>query len=127
MTSKLISICNEHLKHIFDDGELNKNSAVRKIRTTASDSKKYKTSFYNLDAIISVGYRINFKNATHFRIWATEQLKELIIKNFVLNHEILKNDSRFGRKYRIIQDRNYQSDFDEWIIEIKRLERVENN
>ena len=84
-----------HLKDIFKTGELNQNSVVKKILTTASDGKKYNTNFYNLDAIISVGYRVNSKNATHFRIWATQQLKELIIKGFVL----LKNGSRFGFDY----------------------------
>ena len=88
-----------HLKDIFKTGELDENSAVKKILTTASDDKKYKTNFYNLDAIISVGYRVNSKNATHFRIWATKQLKELIIKGFVLDDELLKNGSRFGVDY----------------------------
>lgn len=89
----------EHLKHIFEERELNKNSVVRKIRTTASDGKKYNTNFYNLDAIISVGYRVNSKNATHFRIWATNVLKEYIVKGFVLDDELLKNGSRFGKDY----------------------------
>lgn len=88
-----------HLKNIFSDGELNQNSVVRKIRTTASDGKTYENNFYNLDAIISVGYRVNSKNATRFRIWATQQLKELIIKGFVLDDELLKNGSRFGIDY----------------------------
>ena len=88
-----------HLKDIFKTGELDENSVVKKILTTASDGKKYKTSFYNLDAIISVGYRVNSKNATRFRIWATQQLKELIIKGFVLDDELLKNGSRFGVDY----------------------------
>ena len=89
----------KHLKNIFEEGELIKNSVVSKMETTASDGKKYKTNFYNLDAIISVGYRVNSKNATHFRIWATQQLKELIIKGFVLDDELLKNGSRFGFDY----------------------------
>ena len=93
------STISEHLKHIFEEEELEKNSVVRKFRTTASDGKKYNTNFYNLDAIISVGYRVNSKNATHFRIWATKQLKELIIKGFVLDDELLKNGSRFGVDY----------------------------
>ena len=90
---------NYHLKNIFDDGELNHNSVVQKIRTTASDGKSYKNNFYNLDVIISVGYRVNSKSATRFRIWATQQLKELIIKGFVLDDELLKNGSRFGIDY----------------------------
>ena len=93
------STISEHLKHIFEEGELNKNSVVRKIRTTASDGKKYQTNFYNLDAIISVGYRVNSKNATHFRIWATGILKEYMVKGFVLDDELLKNGSRFGKDY----------------------------
>ena len=93
------STISEHLKHIFEEGELEKNSTVRKFRTTASDGKKYNINFYNLDAIISVGYRVNSKNATRFRIWATQQLKELIIKGFVLDDELLKNGSRFGVGY----------------------------
>lgn len=88
-----------HLNDIFKTSELDKDSVVKKILTTASDGKKYKTSFYNLDAIISVGYRVNSKNATHFRIWATSILKEFIIKGFVLDDELLKNGSRFGKDY----------------------------
>ncbi|MBE6509510.1 MAG: cell filamentation protein Fic [Methanobrevibacter sp.] len=89
----------KHLKNIFEEGELIKNSVISNLETTASDGKQYKTNFYNLDAIISVGYRVNSKNATRFRIWATQQLKELIIKGFVLDDELLKNGSRFGRDY----------------------------
>lgn len=89
----------KHLKNIFEEGELVKNSVISKMETTASDGKKYNTNFYNLDAIISVGYRVNSKNATRFRIWATQQLKELIIKGFVLDDELLKNGSRFGIDY----------------------------
>ena len=74
-----------HLKNIFNDGELDKSSVTEKISVTASDGKKYKTQFYNLDAIISVGYRVNSKRATNFRIWATSILKEYMIKGFVLD------------------------------------------
>lgn len=88
-----------HLKDIFETGELDENSVVKKILTTASDGKKYNTAFYNLDAIISVGYRVNSKNATHFRIWATGVLREFMIKGFVLDDELLKNGSRFGKDY----------------------------
>ena len=87
------------MSNIFEDGELDADSVVANFATTASDGKKYKTNFYNLDAIISVGYRVNSKNATQFRIWATQQLKELIIKGFVLDDELLKDGSRFGRDY----------------------------
>ena len=89
----------KHLKNIFEEGELIKNSVISKMETPASDGKKYKTNFYNLDVIISVGYRVNSKNATRFRIWATQQLKELIIKGFVLDDELLKSGSRFGIDY----------------------------
>jgi hypothetical protein len=74
-----------HLKNIFNSGELLQNSVTEKFSVTASDGKKYQTKFYNLDAIIAVGYRVNSKQATQFRIWATETLKEFIIKGFVLN------------------------------------------
>ncbi|MDR0900966.1 MAG: virulence RhuM family protein [Methanobrevibacter sp.] len=88
-----------HLKNIFNEGELNEISVTRKIRVTASDGKKYLTNFYNLDAIISVGYRVNSKQATHFRIWATNILKEYLVKGFVLDDELLKNGRKFGKDY----------------------------
>ena len=81
-----------HLNNIFKDEELNKNSVVKDFLTTASDGKKYNVSHYNLDAIIAVGYRINSKKATEFRIWATKILKEYMIKGFALNDERLKNN-----------------------------------
>ena len=81
-----------HLKNIFDEGELKKDSVVKKFLTTASDSKKYNVLHYNLDAIIAVGYRINSKKATEFRMWATKILKEYIVKGFSLNDEKLKNN-----------------------------------
>ena len=89
----------KHLKNIFESGELIENAVVSKMETTASDGKNYTTSFYNLDAIIAVGYRVNSKQATQFRIWATQTLKEYIIKGFVLNDEMLKNGKPFGKDY----------------------------
>ena len=90
----------EHLKNIFTEGELDENSVVRNFRTTANDGKSYETKFYNLDAIISVGYRVNSKQATQFRIWATKTLKEFIIKGFVLDDERLKQGNQvFGKDY----------------------------
>ena len=89
----------EHLQNIFKSGELNERSVIRKIRITAADGKKYQTNFYNLDAIISVGYRVNSHQATQFRIWATQTLREFIIKGFVLDDERLKQGSRFGKDY----------------------------
>lgn len=87
-TSK--SNISEHIKHIFEEEELEENSVVRKFRTTASDGKKYLTSYYNLDMIISLGYRIKSKIATNFRRWATERLKEYIVKGFTMDDERLK-------------------------------------
>lgn len=81
-----------HLNKIFKEEELNKDSVVKDFLTTASDGKKYNVLHYNLDAIIAVGYRINSKKATDFRIWATKVLKEYMIKGFALNDERLKNN-----------------------------------
>lgn len=88
-----------HLKNIFNERELTENSVVEVFSVTANDGKNYKTKFYNLDAIIAVGYRVNSKQATQFRIWATQSLKELIVKGFVLNDEMLKNGKVFGKDY----------------------------
>lgn len=88
-----------HLKNIFNSGELAQNSVTEEFSATASDGKNYKTKFYNLDAIIAVGYRVNSKQATQFRIWATNTLKEFIIKGFVVNDEMLKNGKPFGKDY----------------------------
>ena len=84
-----------HLKNIFKDNELDENAVVEDSSITASDGKNYKTKIYNLDAIIAVGYRVNSKKATEFRIWATKVLKEYMTKGFALN------DERFirGNKY----------------------------
>lgn len=88
-----------HLKNIFSEGELNKDSVTEKYSATAADGKNYLTTFYSLDAIIAVGYRVNSKQATAFRIWATKSLKEYIIKGFVLNDDMLKNGRPFGKDY----------------------------
>ena len=89
-----------HLKNIFESGELDKSSVTEKISATASDGKNYPTQFYNLDAIISVGYRVNSQKATRFRIWATNILKEYLQKGFVLDDERLKQGERiFGKDY----------------------------
>ena len=90
---------NKHLKNIFETGELTENSVVSILETTAPDGKIYKTKYYNLDAIIAVGYRVNSQLATKFRIWATKTLKEFIVKGFVMDDERLKQGSRFGRDY----------------------------
>lgn len=88
-----------HLQEIFKSGELLENSVTRIFRATASDGKQYNTKFYNLDAIISVGYRVNSIQATKFRQWATSTLKEYMIKGFVLNDDMLKNGKAFGKDY----------------------------
>ena len=87
-TSK--SNVSEHIKHIFEDGELDEISVVRKFRTTASDGKSYETNYYNLDMIISLGYRIRSVVATRFRQWATKRLNEYIVKGFTMDDERLK-------------------------------------
>jgi hypothetical protein len=81
----------EHLKHIFGEGELREDSVVRNFRTTAADGKNYAVKHYNLDAIIAVGYRVRSNSGTQFRVWATERLKEYIVKGFTMDDERLKN------------------------------------
>ena len=81
----------EHIKRIFQEGELDRNSVVRKIRTTATDGKNYDVEHYDLDMIISLGYRIKSSIATHFRKWATARLREYIVKGFTIDSERLKN------------------------------------
>lgn len=89
-----------HLKNIFEAGELKRESVTEESSVTASDGKRYKTRFYNLDAIISVGYRVNSKRATNFRIWATKVLKEYMTKGFALDDERLKQGRDvFGKDY----------------------------
>ena len=89
-----------HLKNIFAEGELDKNSVTEKISATATDGKNYLTQFYNLDAIISVGYRVNSRKATQFRIWATSILKEYMTKGFAMDDERLKQgEGAFGKDY----------------------------
>jgi len=89
----------KHLKNIFDSGELEEKSVCSKMEHTGEDWKKYQTYFYNLDAILSVGYRVNSKQATDFRIWATNILKEYIIKGFAMDDDRLKNWKYFGKDY----------------------------
>lgn len=114
-----------HLKKIFSEGELDKDSVTEKNSATASDGKNYLTTFYNLDAVIAVGYRVNSHQATAFRIWATKTLKEYITKGFVLNDDMLKNGQPFGKDYfdellerireiRASERRAYQKILVEW-------------
>jgi len=91
---------NKHLKNIFETGELIEDSVVSILETTAADGKNYSTRYYNLDAIIAVGYRVNSFQATQFRIWATKTLREFIIKGFVMDDERLKRGKQvFGKDY----------------------------
>ena len=103
LMSELFSVdvrtISEHLKNIFESGELDADSVIRKFRTTAADGKNYNTQFYNLDAIISVGYRVNSVRATQFRQWATKVLREFAVKGFALDDDRLKNGRYFGKDY----------------------------
>ena len=99
-----------HLKHIFQDNELNKDAVTEKCSLTADDGKKYNTTIYSLDAIIAVGYRVNSKKATEFRIWATKILKEYMIKGFALNDERFIKGNKYDSKY-----------FDELLERIKTI------
>jgi len=95
-----IPAVNKHLKNIFESGELTEDSVISILETTAADGKNYQTQFYNLDAIIAVGYRVNSYQATQFRIWATKTLREFIIKGFVMDDERLKRGGKlFGKDY----------------------------
>ncbi len=89
----------KHLKNIFESNELDNDAVVSILETTADDGKKYQTQYYNLDAVISVGYRVNSSQATQFRIWATRLIKEYIIKGFAMDDERLKNGRYFGKDY----------------------------
>ena len=97
-----------HLRNIFAEGELTQESVIKDFLTTAADGKNYATKYYNLDAIISVGYRVKSAVATRFRIWATQKLREFIVKGFVLDDERLKNPDQpfdyFDELLRRIQD-----------------------
>jgi hypothetical protein len=105
----------KHLANIFEEGELQEDSVVSKMEITAADGKNYNTKFYNLDAIISVGYRVNSTQATQFRIWATKTLKEYIIKGFVIDSERLKQGGNlFGKDY-----------FDELLEKIREIRASE--
>ncbi len=89
----------KHLKNIFETGELEVISVISKMETTASDNKIYETTFYRLDAVLAVGYRVNSAQATQFRKWATQTLNDFIIKGFVLDDERLKQGKAFGQDY----------------------------
>jgi hypothetical protein len=103
----------EHIKHVFEEGELLEEAVVRNFRTTAADGKSYDVRYYNLDVIISVGYRVRSQQGTQFRIWATQRLKEYIVKGFALNDE----------RFKTGQSMSYFSELQERIREIRLSER----
>lgn len=118
LTQKLIaelfdkgrSTITEHLKNIFEENELDENSVCREFRHTGNDGKQYNTKYYNLDAIISVGYRVNSKKATQFRQWATRVLSQFAIKGYVIDKKRLENGSFLGKEY-----------FDELLEQIREI------
>ncbi|MCD4795233.1 MAG: virulence RhuM family protein [Bacteroidales bacterium] len=103
-----------HLKNVFAEKELNKNSVVEEYSTTAKDGKKYKTKHYSLEAVISVGYRVNTSRGTQFRIWATDKLKRYILKGFAIDKDRFIHGSRFDARY-----------FDELLEEIREIRASE--
>jgi hypothetical protein len=103
----------EHIQNVFKEGELDENSVCRNFRHTAADGKSYDTNYYNLDVIISVGYRVKSPQGTQFRIWATQRLKEYIIKGFALNDDRFKSGNSM----------NYFNELQERIREIRLSER----
>ena len=119
--SKLFNVAENnityHLQNIFKTGELEENRITQKIRVVQNEGTRKvsrEVTFYSLDAIIAVGYRVNSKEATNFRIWATKTLKEYIKKGFVVNSEFLKNGPKFGQDY-----------FDELLVKIKEIRASE--
>ena len=108
---------NKHLKNIYDSGELTTQGTISKMETVQNEGERQVTrevEFYNLDAVIAVGYRVNSLKATHFRVWATQTLREFIVKGFVLNNEMLKNGRAFGQDY-----------FDELLEKIREIRASE--
>jgi hypothetical protein len=109
---KNVRTINEHIQNIFDEGELTPESVIRKFRITADDGKQYNTQHYNLDVIISVGYRVKSHRGTQFRIWATQRLREFIVKGFTMDDDRLKQAS--GGNY-----------FDELLARIRDIRSAE--
>jgi hypothetical protein len=93
------SVISRHIKNIFEEGELNENSVVAFFATTANDGKTYKVEYFNLDVIIAVGYRVKSHRGTQFRIWASERLKEYIVKGFTMDDQRLKDVKNIGTDY----------------------------
>ena len=94
-----VSTINEHLKNVFSEGELDESSVIRNFRITASDGKSYNTNHYNLDAVISVGYRVNSIRATQFRRWATQVLKQYAITGYVIDRKRMENGAFLDEDY----------------------------
>jgi hypothetical protein len=92
------SVISRHIKNLFDEGELVRSSVVAEFATTATDGKTYQVEFYNLDVIISVGYRVKSHRGTQFRIWATQRLREYLVKGFTMDDERLKNPPGKGHR-----------------------------
>jgi len=119
---KDVRTINEHIQNIFEEGELRADSVIRKFRITAADGKNYETAHYNLDVIISVGYRVKSQRGTQFRIWATQRLREYIVKGFTMDDERLKQ--RGGGNYfeellaRIRDIRSSEKEFWRKVLEI---------
>lgn len=109
-----VAAISKHLKNIFESGELLPEAVVSKMETTAADGKHYETQYYNLDAVIAVGYRVNSLKATQFRIWATNTLREYVVKGFVIDDQMLKNGRGFGKDY-----------FDELLEKIREIRASE--
>lgn len=109
-----------HIKNIFEEGELDENSVVKEYLTTAADGKNYRTKYYNLDVIISVGYRVKSLRGTQFRIWATERLREYLIKGFTMNDELLKQGGGYFEELldRIRDIRSSEKVFYRKVLEI---------
>lgn len=110
----------EHIKHIFEEGELNEGAVVRNFRTTAADGKNYITGYYNLDVVISVGYRVKSLRGTQFRMWATERLREYLLKGFTMNDELLKQGGGYFEELldRIRDIRSSEKVFYRKVLEI---------
>ena len=104
---KDVRTVNEHIKNIFKEGELEENSVIRNFRITAADGKKYSTNMYNLDVIISMGYRVKSQRGTQFRIWATNVLKNHLIKGYTINEKRMREDraklKEFQKTSRIME------------------------
>jgi hypothetical protein len=110
----------EHIKHVFEEGELQQAAVVRKFRTTAADSKTYDLNHYNLDVIISVGYRVKSIRGTQFRIWATDRFREYLIKGFTMNDDLLKQEGGYFEELleRIRDIRSSEKVFYRKVLEI---------